>query len=390
MGKQTYNTFKFIFPSNMVINLVAGGDDRQLVPNKEYETHGSFLLKFNPNGHEIKVTDSWFGEVEPVEEDPSYPGFYIFIFRTSEPPSGIDDTLRVITIKDLSDSGSGINFTYDKTPKFREQETPHVYFDTIDGSVARTETRTLTYADGTVSGVIYDDGDPEQSLNLKKICEFMDASELDGVLATYGSRSETIQGDRLENEASDMPGYSGEYAFFSELSGVRDAVFIDIDSAYSYAGFAEFPEPGLYVPEGMSFTFEVEIPPETNPFSKNVTVKAHTEYTAHINGRIGESSGILNGYGFSKIGIWRQSDYSDIQVANCDGSFETAQAVLSAGNKVIGFISTSDKGPLEPFLFETIVEDFFGSGLTGIKVDISVRYSCLLASDNKLYLHWAE
>ena len=301
------------------------------------------------------------------------------------------------------EESSGINFTYDKTPKFREQETPHVYFDTVKGGFGGTETHTYTYEDASVTGTwIHPINGGEIVTTYYKVHDFMTPEELIGQILgdTYSSREDAITNEDIYDLSNDelFQNYPGTIKFMADLEK-RGGMLISLDSAYTYDDNAgrsvSFPDPGVYLTVTSILTITKEVQTSPSPFSKNVTVKAHTEYTAHVNGRIGESGGVLNGYSFSKTGAWSTSDdYRDFDitgVANCNGSFETAKATLLAGKKVIGFINTKDKHPeLEPVLFDTIIDDFWGSGLTGIKVDIGVRYSCLLASDNKLYLHHAE
>lgn len=291
-------------------------------------------------------------------------------------------------------SDSGINFTYDKTPKFREQETPHVYFDTVKGGSTRTETHTYTYEDASVTGTgtrpspITGD---EEVLTFYKVHDFMTPEELIGqILGNTIPEEAAITNEDIDDLSEDalFQNYPGTIKFMATL-GKRGGGLISLDSAYTYDNNAgnsvSFPEPGVYLLDDSILTIAKEVQTSPSPFSKNVTVKAHTEYTAHINGRIGESgSSVLNAYGFSKTGNWSATDDPYIKVADCDGLFEIAKSALLAGRKVIGFINNTDNQAVHPILFESIVENWFESGMNGIRADAGL-HNFLLASDNKLY-----
>lgn len=269
------------------------GFDEYRFNKRDFPETGADVSFTTQEGYHPKVT---------IYKDPTVSGGHITDFGTLisndvgssfHIPKNLDadDQQYLIIAEAVSDSG--INFTYDKTPKFREQETPHAYFDTVKGGPARTETRTYTYEDASVTGTRTRrsiDGS-EGIITYYKVHDFMTPEELIGqILGNTVPEEAAITNKDIDDLSDDalFQNYPGTIKFIANL-GKSGGYLISLDSAYTYdnnAGISvSFPEPGVYLGYDSILTIAKEVQTSPSPFSKNVNVKAHTEYTSHINGR---------------------------------------------------------------------------------------------------------
>lgn len=103
--------------------------------------------------------------------------------------------------------------------------------------------------------------------------------------------------------------------------------------------------------------FETGVDESTEPFAKNVKLEAHTEYTSHVNGKIGESGGMN---GLNALIILTEGTYPDLST---DMDFNVAKkAFLSNAPVLFSITSPQDPTYIGYVPVEEFIENFGGTG----------------------------
>lgn len=133
------------------------------------------------------------------------------------------------------------------------------YNQLSDKPISIKEGAAYAYADGTTDGSM-------QGVALKKISDFMSASDLNGATITVNGEDIILTEDLMQDRASEAAsmGYTGESFIM-----VGEGYLMSLDSTFDYPDAqVTFPEAGVYIPEGATLTIpdKVETSEEFAPY----------------------------------------------------------------------------------------------------------------------------